>query len=77
MSEKLSVDRIAGLVGRLSPERITQIRDTGATENEVLQAKIMAAQGDIEGMPRSDVRVEVVHALYDILRADMIEREME
>jgi hypothetical protein len=77
MSEKLTTDRVTDIVGRLSAERIVQILDTGATENELLEAKIMAGQDDIEGAPRSDDRVEMVHALYDILRADLIEREAQ
>ena len=77
MSEKLTTDRITDIVGRLSAERIVQILDIGASEKELLEAKIMAAQEDIEGAPRSDARVEVVHALYDILRADLVEREAQ
>ena len=77
MGGKLTTDRIMDIVGRLSAERIVQIIDTGATEKELLDAKIMAAQEDIEGALRSDDRVEVVHALYDILRADLVEREAQ
>jgi hypothetical protein len=75
MADKLTTDRITEMVGRLSEERIVQILDTGAIEIELLEAKLMAAQEDIEGAPRSEARMEVVHALYDILRADMTERE--
>ena len=75
MTETLTRDGIVDIVGRLSAERIVQIFDTGAREKELIEAKIMAAQGDIEGAPRGDVRMEVVHALYDILRADLAERE--
>ena len=75
MSEKLTRDRITEIVGRLSEERIVQILDTGATETELLEAKLMAAQEDLEGVAQSEARVEVLHELYDILRADIIERE--
>lgn len=77
MSEKLTADRIIDIVGQLSAERIVQVLDTDATEKELLEAKVMAAQEDIEGASRHDARVEVVHALYDILRADMVEREAQ
>ncbi len=77
MDETLTTDAVTDIVGRLSAERILQIIDTGATEKELLEAKIMAAQDDIEGALRSDDREEVVHALYDILRADLIEREVQ
>lgn len=75
MSEKLTRDRITDIVGRLSEERIVQILDTGATETELLEAKLLASQQDLEGVVQSEARVEVLHALYDILRADIIERE--
>lgn len=75
MTDKLTKDRITEMVGHLSEERVVQIFDTGATETELLEAKLMAAQEDIEGAPRSEARMEVVHALYDILRADMTEDE--
>jgi hypothetical protein len=75
MTDKLTTDKITEMVGRLSEERIVQILDTGATDTELLEAKLMAAQEDIEGAPRGEARMEVVHALYDILRADMTERE--
>jgi hypothetical protein len=77
MDETLTTDAVTDIVGRLSAERILQIIDTGATEKELLEAKIMAAQDDIESALRSDDREEVVHALYDILRADLIEREVQ
>ena len=75
MSEKLTQDKVTEIVGRLSEERIVQILDIGATETELLEAMLMAEQEDLEGVAQSEARVEVLHALYDILRADIIERE--
>ncbi len=75
MSEELTQDKVTEIVGRLSEERIVQILDTGATETELLEAMLMAEQEDLEGVARSEARVEVLHALYDILRAGIIERE--
>ena len=75
MAERLTRDKIIEIVGGLSEERIVQILDSGATEKELLESMLMASQEDVEGAPRSEARMEVVHALYDILRADTIERE--
>lgn len=75
MNSALSRDKVFEIVGNLGTERTLQIIDTGATERELLEAKILALQGELPHAPREDLRMPVVHQLYEILRADMIEPE--
>lgn len=77
MSERMTPERIRQIVGRLSEDRVLQILDTGANEQELIRAKMLAVQQDLGPDEIGGLRTEVVHALYDILRADLIEREEE
>ncbi|MHA1113495.1 MAG: hypothetical protein ACTSRY_03195 [Alphaproteobacteria bacterium] len=75
MTEELSRDGAVAIVGDLGAERLTQIVDSGATAEELLEAKVMAAAGDQPRHTSESLRTEYVHRCYDILRADMVERE--
>ena len=71
MSEQLTHAKIAEIVGELGPERIVQILDTGATERELVEARVVAQQQEWLYADKPGLRTEVVHQLYDILRADL------
>jgi hypothetical protein len=73
MSETLSRERIIEIVGKLGAERIVEIIDTGASERELVEAKMLALQQEMPSTEIPGVRVDVVHRLYDILRADLID----
>ena len=75
MTEKLTHEKIAEIVGELGPERIVQILDTGATERELVEARFVAQQQEWVYTDKPDIRTEVVHRLYDILRADLIDQQ--
>ena len=75
MTAKLNHDRIAEIVGELGPERIVQILDTGATERELVEARYVAQQQEWVYADKPGIRTEVVHQLYDILRADLIDQQ--
>jgi hypothetical protein len=71
MDNALTAEKVSAIVGDLGAERLLEIIDTGATEQELLEAKVLALQGELPRTPREGVRTPVVHAVYDILRADM------
>lgn len=73
MPGTLTRERIVEIVGKLSAERIVEIMDTGANERELLEAKMLAVQQERPFTSAPGLRIEVLHQLYDILRADMIE----
>lgn len=73
MGDALTTEQVSAIVGNLGVERMLEIIDTGATEQELLEAKILALQGELPRTVRDDLRTPVIHALYDILRADMID----
>jgi hypothetical protein len=73
MTEKLTSERIVEIAGRLGPERIVQILDTGATEPELVEARLVAQAQEWRYADKPGLRTEVVHQLYDILRADLID----
>ncbi len=75
MPKNLTSDRIREMVGRLGDERVLQIIDTGATEEELLRAKALAVQENLLLAEESEMRTEVLHKLYDLLRSDLVERE--
>ncbi len=75
MPKDLTPDRIREMVGRLGDERILQIIDTGAIEAELLRAKALAVQENLLLGEEGEMRTEVLHKLYDILRADLVEHE--
>lgn len=69
----LTSERILEIVGWLGPERVQEIINTGASERELVEAKILAQQQDATYTEKSGVRTAVVHRLYDILRADLVD----
>lgn len=73
MNETLTKDRIAEIVGKLSAEHVVEILESDATPRELVEAKLLAQQQERPYTPKPGVRTEVVHQLYDILRADMID----
>lgn len=73
MSGPLTSERIVQIVGRLGRERVLQIINTGASERELIEAKILAQQQDTAYIEKPGVRTRVVHRLYDILRTDLID----
>jgi hypothetical protein len=73
MTERLTTERIVEIAGKLGPERIMEILDTGATERELIEARYVAQQQEWVYADRPGVRTEVVHRLYDVLRADLID----
>lgn len=75
MTEKLTAAQVIDTVGDLGAERVLQIIDTGATLQELVEARMLATQEEFPPGLAAGLRTEVVHALYDILRADLIERE--
>ena len=73
MTETLTKEQIADTVGKLSAEHMVEILETGATLRELVEAKVLAQSQDQYYVEKPGVRSEVVHRLYDILRADMID----
>ena len=73
MTEALTHAKIAEIVGELGPERIVQILDTGATERELIEARIVAQQQEWRYADKPGLRTEIVHELYDILRTDLVD----
>jgi len=74
VTDPLSNERIEEIVGQLSAERILQIIDSGANERELVEARLLAQTQDARYTEKPGVRTAIVHQLYDILRADLIDR---
>jgi hypothetical protein len=75
MTERLTSEQVIETVGHLDDERVLEVIDTGATLEELAKAMVLASQVSFPGVSGGNVRIDVVHSLYDILRAGMIERE--
>lgn len=75
MTQDMTREDAIAIVGDLGAERLTEIVDSGATAEELLEAKVMAVAGDQPRHPHESLRPEIVHRCYDILRADIVERE--
>lgn len=73
MTDKLTSEKIVEIAGKLGPERIVQILDTGASEPELIEARLVAQSQEWRYTDKPGLRTEVVHALYDILRADLVD----
>jgi len=73
MTVKLTHEKIAEIVGELGPERIVQILDTGATERELIEARIVAQLQEWRYTDKPGLRTDIVHELYDILRTDLVD----
>ena len=75
MNTKLTRARVIEIVGPLDESLIAQVLDAEATPAELEMARVLAEKQDTSDLTGPSVRTPVVHRLYDILRAELPERD--
>ncbi len=75
MDDALTRAQIVDAVGHIDEDQIETILAAGATAAELEMARILADKQDTSDASPPDVRMDVVHRLYDVLRAELPDTE--